>query len=103
MFKSRSRVGWMAPLVGLSAILATSNIWAHTCPTDATDTGVGVALAAFRINPDGSTGSVIGSEPIGICQCIRLRIAISYVPIGPSGGKTAFFQGGTMVVKTTTA
>jgi hypothetical protein len=27
-------------------------------------------------------------------------MSISYVPIGPSGGKTAFFEGGSMTVRT---
>jgi hypothetical protein len=63
-------------------------------------TAVGVALSALRINPDGTTGPAVGPNPIGICECIRLRMSISYLPIGPSGGKTAFFEGGTMTVQT---
>jgi len=92
----------LGTLMAVSAI-CSSNLSAQTCPTDATDTGVAVTLAAFRINPDGSTGAAIGSGSIGVCNCIRLRMSISYVPIGASGGKTAFFEGGTMTVGTLSA
>lgn len=86
-------------LAGVLALLTGGRTSGQTCPTDATETAVGIALVALRINPDGSTGSAVGPNPIGICECIRLRMSISYVPIGPSGGKTAFFEGGTMTVR----
>src|SRR6266516_1777850 len=101
MFNSRMKVKWTTPLVGLLAVLASSsNSWAQSCPTDASDTGVAVLMSALRINPDGSTGPAIGGGSIGICECLRLRMQIRYVTPGPSGGKVAFFEGGTMKVST---
>src|SRR5215471_19080700 len=69
------------------------------CPANGTDSGVGVALSAFFINPDGSTGPAIGSSRVGTCQKIRLRMAISYVTTGPSGGPSVAFSGGHMVIR----
>jgi choice-of-anchor A domain-containing protein len=86
-------------LISILATLASINVWAQTCPTDATDTGAAVVMAAFRINPDGTTGAPVGPGSIGICQCVRLRMGIRYLATGP-GGKTAFFEGGTMSVRT---
>src|SRR6266436_1012573 len=98
MSRIRRKLAFMAPLVGLSAILMTGNGWAQSCPADASDTGVAVLMSAFRINADGSTGPAIGGGAIGVCECIRLRMQIRYVTPGPSGGKVAFFEGGTMKV-----
>src|SRR5438874_636189 len=97
MFKTR--IQSILAMLGLLGILASQNLLAHTCPTDASDTGVAVLMAAFRINPDGTTGpAVVG--PIGICECIRLRMLIRYTTPGPSGGKVSFFEGGTMTIRT---
>src|SRR5919108_5127594 len=94
-----TKFGLKSLLAGLLAISTCCSAWAQTCPTDAQDTAVAVALTVLRINPDGTTGPPVGPNPIGICECVRLRMSISYVPIGPSGFKTAFFEGGTMTVR----
>src|SRR5215831_8110428 len=90
----------LALLSGLAAFNVNAQVTTSPCPTDATDTGVAVLLSAFRINANGTTGPAIGSGSIGICECIRLRVQITYVTPGPSGGKVAFFSGGTMTVQT---
>src|SRR5437879_1903565 len=75
---------------------ASQQLLAHTCPSGATDTGVGGAVGIFRA----STGnSVPGGGFIGICEPIFLRGAISYNPIGPSGNPNAAFEGGTVIIK----
>ena len=90
-------------LVGALSIAASQQAWAQCspCPANATDTAVGIGLAAFRINPDGSTGPALGTGTAGSCQKIRLRMSLSYVPIGPSGNPTVAFSGGHMVIVTT--
>src|SRR5262249_31767031 len=71
-----------------------------TCPDGATDSAVAVAVAAFRINPDGSTGAAIGGGFVGVCSVIRLRMSVAYTTPGPSGGTTVAFSGGQMIIKT---
>src|SRR5438067_13396319 len=99
MCRMINKVGfWFVLATGLASPSA-QQLRAHTCPTDASDTGVAVLMSAFRINPDGTTGpAVVG--PIGICECIRLRMLIRYTTPGPSGRKVAFFEAGTMTVRT---
>src|SRR5262245_17542360 len=95
----KKHLGLTSLLGGVLTLAMSVQSWAQTCPTDATDTAVGVALSALRVNPDGTTGPALGANPIGICQRIRLRMSINYLPIGPSGGVTAFFEGGTMTIR----
>src|SRR5439155_22997629 len=84
MFKTQIRL--TLAMLGLLGSVASQNLLAHTCPTDASDTGVAVLMAAFRINADGTTGpGRVG--PLGTPQCIRLRMLIRSTTPGPSGGK----------------
>src|SRR5947209_20051107 len=90
-------------LVVLPIFAARQNLFGqctNACPPNGTDSGVGVGLSAFLINPDGSTGPAVGGTSVGSCQKLRLRMSISYVATGPSGGASVAFSGGRMVIKT---
>src|SRR5712692_10142010 len=100
MFSKNTRLTFL--LAATLSLAGTPDLFGQCtgpCPSGATDSAVGIALAAFRINPDGSTGTAIGSQTIGSCACIRLRMDISYVPIGPSLGTTVAFSGGQMMIQ----
>ena len=74
---------------------------AQPCPANATDCPLAISgPVAFRINPDGTTGPAIGSGTVSACSKIRLRMALTYVPFGPSGGASAAFSGGRMIIRT---
>lgn len=85
------------PVLFIILSLLAYNLNAQTCPTDAVDTGVALTMAALRVNPDGST-TPLGPNPAGICETLRFRMLVAYQPVGPAG-KTAFFEGGTMVIR----
>src|SRR5688572_9378485 len=65
---------------------------AHTCPPDATATGVGVTVTALRTN-----GVAIGSGSVAPCEPIIIQMSVLYFEIDPiTLGKNAAFEGGTM-------
>src|SRR5438876_6497690 len=72
----RSRVGLTLALFGLLGMAANQNVVAHTCPENATVTGVAVTLTAFH--NDGVTP--IGTGTVGVCETIKLRMAVAYTP-----------------------
>src|SRR5437773_645154 len=87
-------------LVGALSLAFSQNLFAQctVCPAGATDSAVAVGLAAFSINPDGTTGPAIRGA-VGVCQSIRLRMSVAYSTPGPSGGTTVAFSGGRMVIR----
>ena len=88
-------------LVGLLVSAANQNLLAHPCPEGASDTAVGMALAAFRVRSDGSVETApIAGGSVGPCQKVRLRMSIAYTTPGASGGTAAAFSGGRMIVHT---
>src|SRR5438876_4760340 len=88
-------------LVGLFASAANQNVLGHPCPEGASDTAVGMALAAFRVRSDGTVETTpIAGGSVGPCQKIRLRMSISYTTPGASGGTAAAFSGGRMGIHT---
>src|SRR5206468_12536502 len=88
-------------LVGLLASGANQNVLGHPCPGGASDSAVGMALAAFRVRSDGTVEATpIAGGSVGPCQKVRLRMSVSYTTPGASGGTAAAFSGGRMVIHT---
>jgi len=88
-------------LSGFLGWAASEDMLGHPCPDGASDTAVGMGLAAFRVRSDGTVETTpVAGGSVGPCQKIRLRMSISYITPGASGGTAAAFSGGRMIVRT---
>src|SRR6266536_2979631 len=90
----RSRFGLSLALLGLLGMAANQNVVAHTCPDNATVTGVAVTLTAFH--NDGVTP--IGTGTVGECETIKLRMAVAYTPRDVQNNVVCEFQAGDMTI-----
>src|SRR2546423_1252909 len=83
-------------VVALLGFIGNQDLFAHTCPSGATGTGVGVTITAFRV----SNGQPVGGGSIGICECVVLQGTVNYVPKGSEGVINADFEGGDVTIRT---
>src|SRR6185503_19547205 len=87
-------VGRLMTSLFLLTAVVPNRVSAHTCPADATATGIGVTVTALRTN-----GVPIGGGSVAPCEPIILRMSIVYFEIDPiTGGKNASFESGQMIL-----
>lgn len=88
----RRRIGRLFFACASALALLPTQLLGHTCPADATATGVGVTVAALRTN-----GAPVGTGFVAPCEPIIIQMSIVYFPLDPiTGGKNAAFQDGQM-------
>ena len=91
----RKSIGKAALVFSLLGALTAHRTFAHTCPPDATATGVGVTVTALRTN-----GAPIGTGFVAPCEPIFIQMSILYFEFDPiTLGINAAFEEGTMNVR----
>ncbi|HEY6169308.1 MAG TPA: hypothetical protein VI454_14800, partial [Verrucomicrobiae bacterium] len=81
-------------LLGACSLFPSQRALAHTCPPNATSTGVGIVLTAFRSNSVTHALTPIGTGVAGACETIYLQAALSYVSKDAQGNIVAAFENG---------